>query len=93
MREYEMIMIIHPDLDETAFTEVVQRVTGWITEDGGEVLKTDLWGKRELAYPIRKLSQGQYVLLQIKMAPQSGFQLERNLRYLEPVIRYILTKK
>jgi len=93
MREYEMIMIIHPDLDETAFTEVVQRVTGWITEDGGEVLKTDLWGKRELAYPIRKLSQGQYVLLQIKMAPESGIQLERNLRYLEPVIRYILTKK
>jgi len=93
MREYEMIMIIHPDLDEAAFTEVLQRVKDWITEAGGEVIKTDLWGKRELAYPIRKQRQGQYVLMQFKMAPQSGVQFERNLRYLEPVIRYILTKK
>ncbi len=93
MREYELILVIHPDLDETAFNELLQRVSGWITNDGGEVTKTDTWGKRELAYPIRKQKQGQYVLLYVKMAPTFGAQLERNLRFLEPVIRFMLTSK
>ena len=93
MREYELILVIHPDLDETAFNELLQRVSSWIKDDGGEVIKTDIWGKRELAYPIRKQKQGQYVLLHIKIAPQFCTQLDRNLRFLEPVIRFMLTNK
>jgi small subunit ribosomal protein S6 len=93
MREYELILVIHPDLDETAFNDLVQRISGWIKDDGGDVIKIDIWGKRELAYPIRKQKQGQYVLLQVKMNPQFGAQLERNLRFLEPVIRFMLTSK
>lgn len=93
MREYELIFIVRPDLDETAFNEVVERVRGWITEAGGEVAKTDLWGKRKLAYPIRKQTEGQYVLMQTNMAPTSGISLERNLRFLEPVMRFSIVAK
>jgi small subunit ribosomal protein S6 len=93
MREYELILVIHPDLDETAFNDLLLRISGWIKDDGGEVIKTDIWGKRELAYSIRKQKQGQYVLLHVKMPPQFGAQLERNLRFLEPVIRFMLTSK
>jgi len=93
MREYELVLIIHPDLDEASFNEIVERVSGWITEDGGEIIKTDVWGKRQLAYPIRKLNEGQYVLLQTKMNAQFGTTIERNLRYMETVLRYMLIAK
>jgi small subunit ribosomal protein S6 len=93
MRDYELIFIVHPELDETAFTEVVNRIKGWITESGGEITKVDIWGKRRLAYPIRKQIEGQYVLIETKLAPNSGTLLERNIRYLEPVIRYSLIAK
>ena len=91
MREYELVFIVHPDLEDTAVTDVVTRVQGWITEAGGKVNKTDLWGKRKLAYPIRKQTEGYYVLLEISMAPANGAELERNLRLAEPVMRYLLT--
>lgn len=90
MREYEMIFIVHPDLDEKALDEVISRVSSWITEDGGEIIKSDIWGMRKLAYPIRKQSEGQYVLMQIKMAPTFGAQLERNMHFLESVMRFQL---
>ncbi len=93
MREYELIFIVHPDLDENAFNEVVNRVRSWIVEGGGEVVKTDLWGKRKLAYPVRKQTEGQYVFMQPKMNTTYCAQLERNLRFLEPILRFELIVK
>lgn len=90
MREYELVFIVHPDLDDPALKEVVEKVSGWITESGGSVLKIDLWGKRKLAYSIRKQKEGQYVLLKTQMEPTFGATLERNLRFLEPVLRFLL---
>ena len=91
MREYELIFIVHPDLDETATNEVVERVKSWITEAGGTVNKVDPWGKRKLAYPIRKQNEGQYFFLLIQIAPSDVAELERNLRFLEPVMRFLIT--
>jgi small subunit ribosomal protein S6 len=93
MREYELVFIVRPDLEENAVNDVVARVQGWITEAGGQVVKVDLWGKRKLAYPVRKQKEGQYVLMNIAMAPKSGIGLERNLRLYEPVIRFLVTAK
>ena len=91
MREYELVFIVHPELDETALKGVVEKVSGWITEAGGIVSKVDLWGKRKLAYSIRKQKEGQYVLIRAQMEPTFGTTLERNLRFLEPVMRFLLT--
>jgi len=93
MREYELVFIVHPDLDENAFNDVIEKVKGWVTEAGGEVAKIDLWGKKKLAYPIQKLNEGQYVLMDITMAPSYGSTLERNLRIQEPVMRFLLVSK
>ena len=90
MREYELVFIVHPDLDDTAFKEVVDKVNGWITDGGGTVTKIDLWGKRKMTYPIRKQREGQYVLFQTQMPPALSLQLERNLRFLEPVMRSLI---
>jgi len=93
MREYELVFIVHPDLDEAAFTEIINRVAGWIKDSGGEVTKTEVWGRRKLAYRIRKQKEGQYVLMQLKMAPSFSAELERNLRFLEPVMRFLIVVK
>jgi len=91
MREYELIFIVHPDLEETATNEVVDRVQNWITEAGGTIDKVDPWGKRRLAYPIRKQNDGQYFFFQFQIAPNSIAEMERNLRFLEPVMRFSIT--
>ncbi len=91
MREYELVFIVHPDLEEAAFKELVDRVQGWITDSGGSVSKVDIWGKRKLAYDIKKQNEGQYVLLRAQMNPQFSAELERNFRFLEPVMRFLIT--
>ena len=91
MRKYELICILQPELDETAFKTALERVQSWITESGGSVDKTDIWGRRKLAYVIRKQTEGQYVLMNVTLDPKSTGELERNIRFLEPVIRHMLT--
>ncbi len=91
MRSYELVCIVQPDLDEAAFNEAVDRVKGWITDAGGKIDKVDMWGKRKLAYLIRKQREGQYVLLNISLPADATTELERNIRFLEPVIRHMLT--
>lgn len=92
MREYDLIVIVHPDLEENALSELLEKVKGWITEAGGAITKADHWGKRKLAYPIRKQRDGQFVLLKVNMPPTFGAALERNLRFAEPVLRFMLTQ-
>jgi small subunit ribosomal protein S6 len=91
MREYELVFIVHPDLDDTALKDVIEKVSSWITDAGGIVSKIDLWGKKRMAYAIRKQKEGQYVLFKTQMEPTFGVTLERNLRFLEPVMRFLLT--
>lgn len=91
MRNYEVIFIVHPELDESSFTETVEKVQGWITESGGTITKTDIWGKRRMAYEIRKQREGQYVYMETTMEPSFVSELERNFRFQEPVMRFIIT--
>ena len=91
MRKYELVCIVQPELDETAFKGVVDRVSGWVTDTGGSVDKVDIWGRRRLAYQIHKQREGQYVLLNVTLDPKSAGPLERNIRFLEPVLRHLLT--
>jgi small subunit ribosomal protein S6 len=90
MRNYELVCIFQPELDETAFKGAVDRVSSWVTEAGGNVDKVEIWGRRRLAYHIRKQSEGQYVLLNISLDPKAASGLERNIRYLETVLRHML---
>ncbi len=91
MRNYELVCIVQPDLDETAFNGILDRVKGWVTDSGGSVDKVDVWGRRRLAYTIRKQREGQYVLLNVSLNPAATAELERNIRFQETVIRHMLT--
>jgi small subunit ribosomal protein S6 len=90
MREY--VFIAHPDLEENALNDVAEKVKGWVTEAGGIIAKADFWGRRRLAYAIRKQKEGQYILLRVQLAPTSVAAIERNLRFLEPVLRFAISQ-
>ncbi|MDP1548467.1 MAG: 30S ribosomal protein S6 [Anaerolineales bacterium] len=91
MRKYELVCIIQPDLDETAFNGVLDKVKGWISESGGSVDKAEVWGRRKMAYIINKHREGQYVLLNMTMDPAATSELERNLRFQETIMRHMLS--
>ena len=91
MRKYELVCILNPDLEEGVSTETLERVQGWVTESGGSVDNTDVWGRRKLAYMIHKQTEGHYVLMNITLDPKAASELERNIRFLEPVMRHMLT--
>jgi small subunit ribosomal protein S6 len=91
MRSYELVVVVHPDLDENAFKGMIDKIQSWIRDAGGAIDKVDTWGKRRLAYPIRKQREGQYVLFQTQMTPAFTTELERNLRLTEPVMRFLIT--
>lgn len=91
MRNYEIAYIADPELDEQALAALEDKVKGWVVAAGGEVSKVDRWGKRRLAYPIRKRMDGFYVILDARLPAAASHGLERDLRLTEQVLRYMIT--
>ena len=91
MRNYEVALVADPELDEKSLTELETRITEKIRAIGGTPGKVDRWGRRRLAYPIRKRRDGYYLFLQAQLPESAGVELERDLRLQEPVLRFLLT--
>ncbi len=91
MRNYEVAFIAHPDVNEQALTALTEKVHGWITGAGGTIARTTHWGKRRLAYPIRKQHDGHYVFIYTSMPSTVSAELERQLRISEEVLRFMVT--
>jgi small subunit ribosomal protein S6 len=88
LREYETIYILEPNIDPDEADRVASRVKEVIAARSGKLLKIDNWGKRKLAYPIRKSSRGVFVFLKYLGYEDIVAEIERNLRLLDPVVRY-----
>jgi len=93
MNRYEMIYIIDTGVEEAARKELIEKVSGLISANGGEVEKVDeTWGKRRLAYAIDYKTEGWYVLVTFKAPAELPRELERNLQINENVLRYLVVK-
>jgi small subunit ribosomal protein S6 len=88
MREYETLYILRPDLAEDAIGKVNERLTGVLDREGAKVLRLNVWGKKKLAYEVKKNPKGVYIHLSYLSQPSVVSEFERNLRMLEPVIKY-----
>ena len=92
MHEYELVYIIRPDLEEDGITAVNEKVGQWVTANGGSIVKTEVWGRRKLAYPIRRHTEGTYLLQHLQFPPKSIEGLERNLKISEEILRYLVVR-
>ncbi len=90
MRTYEALYIVSPELEDSAIQTVVAEVEGLITNSGGTIVRSDVWGKRKLAYPIKKHVDGVYVVLRFTANPDSIKRLEQQLRLMETIIRFMV---
>ncbi len=92
VRPYEILFAIHPDLDEKSVQDLVKELQGRIQAHGGKVTKVDYWGKRMMAYPIRKRRDAYYVLMYFNMPARHLEEIHRFLRYQEPILRYLIRR-
>jgi small subunit ribosomal protein S6 len=93
MNRYELTYIIDTALEDSARKELIERVNALIVNNGGEVEKVDeTWGKRRLAYAINYKNEGWYVLVTFKAPIELPRELERNLRNIDAVMRYLVIK-
>ncbi len=93
MRDYELTLIARPELDETALAALIDKVGGFITGSGGQAIQTEKWGRRQMAYPIKKIGEGQYVFMRVQLPTQAPRELERQLQLTEDVLRYLLVRE
>ncbi len=93
MRDYELVIIITPEFDETATAELVDKVKSWITDSGGTLESFEEWGRQKLAYLIQNHKEGQYYLFNFKMEPSAVIALERNFRLQESILRFLIINR
>ena len=87
MRDYEMMIIIDPTVDERNLGIFVDKLLQVVPNEGGSVEKVDIWGKRRLAYDINKRSEGIYVVVNMKATPATAQELDRQLGLNEVILR------
>lgn len=93
MRRYETIFIAHPDLPDETISEVVERLSKIITDLKGIVVKVERWGKRKLAYPIKKQQKGYYILMDFVGERTVVTEMEKNMKFDDNVLKYLSVKK
>ena len=91
-REYETIFILTPNADSDQIRDINGRIRRIIEGENGSLVRVENWGKRKLAYQIRNNSRGIYMYWRYLSPPPLVAEVERNLRMLDPVIRYMTIK-
>lgn len=93
MPGYELVFILNANLSEDDFTRVLGKVNDQITKLGGTVTETNQWGKRRLAYPIKKQAEGSYVLEKVQIKQTALKELDASLKMSEDVLRYLFVRE
>ncbi len=89
MRTYEALYIVRPDLSEDEIQAVSNEVESLVTDNGGAIARSEIWGKRKLAYTVKKFTEGCYVMLRFTSQPTFVEILENYFRLSEKVIRFM----
>ena len=90
MRTYESLYILRPDLQEEEVEALAKEVESQITGDGGTIVRSEIWGKRRLAYEVQKCSEGYYILVRFEASPVFVARLENYFRLTDSVVRYLM---
>ena len=93
MRDYEVLFILPPQVEDEAQDAVIKRFSDVITGGGGEVVNIDKWGKRRLAYEIKDLNEGIYVLMNYKAPKETSQELDRLMKISDDIVRHLIVLK
>lgn len=93
MRKYENIFIAHPSLDEEAVKALIEKFKGVIEAGNGTVDNVDFWGKRKLAYEIKKVNEGYYTLINFTADTELPKELDRVFRITDGILRHIIVRE
>ena len=93
MTKYELAVVISAKLDDDARTDALEKVKELVVRYGGEITNIDEWGKRRLAYEIQKMREGYYYFIQFDASSDCPAEIERRVRIMEPVLRYLCVKQ
>ena len=91
-RYYEVMFIVRPDVEDADVDKLIAGFEHTVTNGGGTVRSTEKWGRRRLAYTVRKFNDGNYILMTIDADGALVHELERRLRVSEPVIKFITVR-
>jgi small subunit ribosomal protein S6 len=92
VREYELMVVLDPNLDEAAIEALNTRIQNMVTQRGGSIESVESWGRKRLAYPIGRYRDGVYILSRFQMPPNAAAEIERALKLTESVIRHLLVR-
>ena len=87
MRNYELMVILDPSIDERTVTPTMEKYLAPVTANGGSIENIDVWGKRLLAYDILKRSEGIYVVINMTTTPDVALELNRRMGLDETILR------
>ncbi|MBU4215397.1 MAG: 30S ribosomal protein S6 [Actinobacteria bacterium] len=87
LRQYEIMIILDPDIEERTVAPSLDKYLSVVKNDGGTVDKVDIWGRRRLAYDIKKKSEGIYAVVDFHASPATASELDRQLGLNEVVLR------
>ena len=93
MRNYELLYIIKPDVEEEQLTALVEKFKALVEGQGAEVAKLDKWGKRRLAYEVDHIREGFYVLMQFKAEPAAAAELDRVMKITDGILRHMIVRE
>ncbi len=91
-RTYEVMYIGAPDASDEDITKLNEAIEKMVTDEGGSIVKTEAMGRRKLAYPIQKKTEGHYTLFEIEGSGQEIAELERRMRVNDTILRYITVR-
>ena len=91
-RIYEVMYIGTPETADDDISKLNESIEQMIAKEGGSVVRTDVMGRRKLAYPINKKTEGHYVLFEIEDSGQTIAELERRMRVNDAIMRYITVR-
>ena len=89
MRKYELLTIINADLSDEEIENMGEKISQVIKKEGGEVAGIDKWGKRRLAYEVKKAKRGFYLLHQFSCEPQAIKEIEKGLKFIDGIERFM----
>ncbi|PIE34502.1 30S ribosomal protein S6 [candidate division KSB3 bacterium] len=92
VQTYESLFIVHPDLDGSAVDSTIEAIQDVITSGGGNILKIDKWGLRQLAYMIQKKQEGYYVLMYFEAPPTLIAELNRRYKLTDAIMRNLVVQ-